>query len=146
MQPNVPIPTESLYKFAALFGLALIITAIIGWLYMHRSLNEEVTTLAREYVTLEASDSKSPMLPILQRRIDVAGSDRDIYSFGLGVVLVTAGLLSAWGFGRWRQKIQPLHDRLLELQVAQAEHKHRLRGGETPSKESVPPADQTTDC
>lgn len=30
MQPNIPIPTDNLYKFLALFGLVLIVSGFAG--------------------------------------------------------------------------------------------------------------------
>jgi len=51
--PSIPVPTDSLYKFAALFGLVLIDTSAIACNVSYNSTHAELTSLAQKYIDIE---------------------------------------------------------------------------------------------
>lgn len=53
MENKIPLPTDSIYKFYALFGLLLFIFSIGSTIYVSRSTNELVFTSAIEFETLK---------------------------------------------------------------------------------------------
>jgi hypothetical protein len=154
MQPNVPIPTDNLYKFMALFGLAIIISAMVGLYLAYATTNAELIAVSDRYYELEkeqladqqeavaigatvASDARSVnaakgVKAVLEKRIEVAVWNRLAYTVFLFLVMFGGGLLAFFGFKAWA-KIQPLHDRLLQLQVDKAEKDLNQTGGTPPS-------------
>lgn len=119
MQPSIPVPTDNLYKFAALFGLVLIVASIVSVVSTYNSAYDELVEIASSYIALEGkSDATTKqMKQLMDKRIEVIDSNREFYVFILSIPIVIGGALSVWGFQRWA-RIQPLHDELIELQVA----------------------------
>ncbi len=49
MESKIPIPTDNIYKFYALFGLVILISCIAAFLYVYSSTNELIFKKAIEY-------------------------------------------------------------------------------------------------
>lgn len=121
MTPNIPIPTDSLYKFMATFGLALIVASLLATVFVVDRANHKIVEAATELFELQRGAQPVPedWKKGVEKRIDVAVSDRSAFTVilalfgGIGVVLALVGFNLWW-------KIQPLHDELLELQVKKA--------------------------
>lgn len=124
LTPNLPLPTDSLWKFWALFGLAVFLLCIPTLAYVHYSTNELIYSSAVESVSLTESAKVDPVaarkLEVLNKRLEIALDDRPVLSQLLGTFMAIGLAFSAFGFHRWSQ-IQPKEDRLLELRVASAE-------------------------
>lgn len=153
MQPNVPIPTDNLYKFQALFGLAIIISAMVGLYLTYATTNAELIAVSDRFYELEkeqladqqeavaigatvASDARSAdaakgVKAVLEKRVEIAIQNRQTYLLTLAVVIFLAAVLAGSGFWKWAQ-IQPLHDRLLQLQVQKAEKELNPPSGTPP--------------
>ena len=126
MNPNIPLPTDSLWKFSALFGLAVFFMSALWIGYIHYSTNELIYTSAIEQASLEKTaeqDSVSARkLEVLQKRREMAVADRPVLIY-LASTLMAFGIFAAvFGFYRWG-KMQPKQDRLLELEVISSEQK-----------------------
>ncbi|GEM_PF-906487 len=121
MQPNVPVPTDSLYKFLALFGLVLMISSLLGTVALVRSSNQQIFEAAKEVAAIGTPQSKEAedYVKAMQRKAVIAAEDRDGLAWLLAICGAIGVAFSIAGFTRWH-KIQPLHDELLELQVAKA--------------------------
>ncbi|WP_313317741.1 hypothetical protein [Stenotrophomonas sp.] len=124
MQPNVPIPTDNLYKFLATFGLALIVAAMVGLFVIHKSSNDEIFTVAEMMFAIgkdgtDKTDVGKDMMSVYEKRIDIVASNRQVGTGALVLIFGIGWTFALIGFQRWA-KIQPLHDELLELQVAKA--------------------------
>lgn len=121
MQPNVPVPTDNLYKFQALFGLTLIISSLLGTVWLVQSSNDQIYEAAKEVASIDPASSPAAKdyAKAMAIKAKLAAKDRD----GLVWFLFLAGgvgmIATVTGFAKWA-KIQPLHDELLELQVAKA--------------------------
>lgn len=78
MQPNVPIPTDNLYKFVALFGLAVIIASLVGLTVVSQISNDRIVVLATKISALPESDgSPGDQRALLKRILEVEISDRN---------------------------------------------------------------------
>jgi hypothetical protein len=62
---------------------------------------------------------------MLHKKLEIAQSDRKFLSWAGGAFGGLGAILSALGFTAWYKKIQRHQDRLLELQVSEAEKKGR---------------------
>lgn len=140
MQPNIPLPTDNLYKFTALFGLVLVVSSIFGIVLTGRSANNQIFDAAKEYALVdpELSPAKKAYAEALVKKAAIASEDRDVLTKALAMPLTVGVLLSFWGFTRWR-KIQPLHDELLRLQVEKARKEAGLPPLAPASPSSNPP-------
>ena len=59
MQPSIPIPTDNIYKFACLLGLAIFISAMLGSIYMVYKFDELTSKDLLELEALKAKDNLS---------------------------------------------------------------------------------------
>ena len=80
MESKIPIPTDNIFKFYALFSLLLFVFAISASLYVNRSTNEQVVSLFVDLETLkqEKAPSQTQLLrkAILERQLEIARSDK----------------------------------------------------------------------
>lgn len=121
MQPNVPVATDSLHKFLALFGLVLIVSSIIGIVLMGWSSNEQIFAAAREFAHTDPSHSEAmkTYADAMVKKAEITASDRKLLIYALSGVIAFGTFIAGIGFIQW-SRIQPLQDELLELQVAKA--------------------------
>lgn len=119
MQPNIPIPTDNLYKFMALFGLAVIIASLVGLTFVSQVSNDRITALVPKIFALPEAEASADQRVLMKRILEIEVSDRNTDIKLLAVSTVAGFFVAFWGFWEWR-RIQPLHDELLELQVAKA--------------------------
>lgn len=142
MQPNVPIPTDSYHKFLATFGLALIISSLIASVFVTDRANDKIIAAAYEAFEYELEGKEVPqsLQAAIERRVEVASSDRTTFTYALGSGLAVGVILSFLGFSGWR-KLQPLHDELLELQVAKA--RKEVHGDLEPHSLAMKPPPET---
>lgn len=59
MESRVPLPTDNIFKFYALFGLLLTIFSAGSVLYVNKSTNDLAFEIAVEYETLKADPVRS---------------------------------------------------------------------------------------
>lgn len=118
MQPTLPVPTDSLYKFAALFGLVLLVTSVIAFNTSYNNTHAELTSLAQKYIDIELKQGTAArqMRRLLDTQIEIADSNRDFRAYFIALTLAIGTLSSGWGFFMWH-RLQPLRDELLELEV-----------------------------
>ena len=125
MTPSLPIPTDNIYKFACLFGLALIVASIFSYVSVYTSSLDRKIEYLEVTITLEGkaerTKAESDLLELNRRLLEVTKSNERTASTVLGVVLGAGLLLSAVGAFHWYQKIQRRDDKLAELQIAKLE-------------------------
>jgi hypothetical protein len=121
MQSTVPIATDHIYKFYALFGLSLFISAGLTLAYLHVHF---VNLLYQESVDLQVLEAKSDLSQEEKIRKDnlVAkiGHDKSLQLMHPKILGNIAGIgliLIVYGFYKWHVKIQPKHDMLVDLQI-----------------------------
>ncbi|MDF3125561.1 hypothetical protein [Rheinheimera sp. 1928-s] len=130
MQSRIPLPTDNVYKFYAMFGLLILLTTGIMFFIRHEYYNSMAFERLVPIETLKAKNKPTAAekleLYLLEQKAEIAKLNKEfelgIYSscfliFGLG--------FTSSGFYYWHTKIQPMQDKLLELQVKKAEYEVR---------------------
>jgi hypothetical protein len=125
MTPTIPIPTDSIYKFYALCGLAFVISSLLGAVYINDRGNERAAKYYVEFEVLNRKDNLSQeeeiTKDVLNQQLQIGQSNRKLFMRGLGVMLGIGVLGIAAGFIPWHIKVQPNQDKLLELQIKKIE-------------------------
>lgn len=121
MENRVPLPTDNIFKFYALFGLLLIVFSFSASIYTTTMINDQVYTAVVDLEELKSiatpSVRESARRAVLERQMEVAKSDRKTYTWSCGLLAVIGMAGVMFGFGRWHSVIQPKQDELLELQL-----------------------------
>lgn len=117
MESKIPLPTDNIYKFYALFGLALLITSIIGAVSVSTSTNDKLHSLVKEYESIPVPKEKSELAKVIEKRLEVQVSNKKFFSQVLGAIIGVAIWLMGYGFWQWHTKIQPKQDEYFELQL-----------------------------
>lgn len=125
MESRIPLPTDNIYKFYALFGFVLLIASMAAFLYLHKTTNElifEAAIAVEEVATKEKPTSvDTKRKEMMEKRVAVAVEDRNLFNNILSAVISVALCLMAYGFWHWQMEVQPKQDRLLDLQIEKAE-------------------------
>lgn len=121
MESRIPVPTDNIFKFYALFGLFLFVFACGAFLYVHVDAN---ATLMASYPELEAlrefeepARSDLAQIAILEKRIEITKADKVFYIRVLVGVFLIAIFLATYGFVQWHIKIQPMLDETARVQL-----------------------------
>lgn len=121
MESKIPLPTDNIYKFYALFGLLLFIFSVGAMLYLHDSTNDFLFNAIVEEERLKAIEKptviESAKQKILTRRIEIIMNDRVFFINCLGVLVGIAIILASYGFMKWHREIQPTQDEIMKLQL-----------------------------
>lgn len=121
MESKIPLPTDSIYKFYALFGLLLFISSMASALYVSRSTNELLFVSAIEYETLAAIKNPAPVEIAkkngINKRVEIALTDRKFLIYLIGVIAGGAIIFMIYGFRKWHRIIQPIQDEISRLQL-----------------------------
>lgn len=121
MESSIPLPTDNIFKFYALFGLLLIIFGIGSMLYVNKSTNDLVFEFGVEYETLKAdpvrSISQEARFQILQKKLEVAREDKNLFLISLGVVIGIGIFMMSYGFKKWHTEVQPIQDEMARLNL-----------------------------
>jgi hypothetical protein len=143
LDSHIPLPTDNIYKFYALFGLLLFIFSGSGSIYTTNKTNELVFQTAIDIEAIKQIERPSPVdltrIAVLQRRQEIVLADakaaqRACYSFlALGVLLMVIG------FSIWQAKIQPVQDEIAELQLEKLRLEVSQMKASAPS--AAPPAE-----
>lgn len=121
MESQIPIPTDNIFKFYALFGLLTLVFSLGSSIYLTKSTNELLFTAVVELETLKALPHPSPVdevrKQVLQRKIEIASDDKKTLQAGCGILAGFAVVALVYGFCKWHSEIQPVQDELARLQV-----------------------------
>lgn len=130
MLDRVPVPTDNVYKFYALFSLVALIFCV--WLFFskHAEKNAIASKNFPEIAEIKSIEkptaAQTARLAIMEKQLEVAESDNKLinkFLFYFGGFFLT---LMAYGFNQWQTKIQPVVDasqkaqlEILQLQIEQ---------------------------
>lgn len=118
MESPIPLPTDNIYKFYALFGLSLFIFCAAASIYTARTTNETILQTVVENAAISDTNSPEAVVrkQVLERRYELAVGERKATDKLLtgGVFLGTA--LMILGFASWQLKTQPVQDEIAKLQ------------------------------
>ena len=125
MTPSLPVPTDNIYKFAALFGLALVVSGIFAFSAVYTSSLEKKIKYTEAMIELEAKTTRTKLeddtLAFNRRLVEITQSNEKTANYGLGGLIGLGLVLSVYGAVRWHQVIQPRDDEIAKLQKEKLE-------------------------
>ena len=114
MQSQIPVPTDNIYKFYALFSLLLLVFSFSAVLYVGTAANEVILANIVEVETLKQEKSPTVTQQVrraaLERRMEIATSDRRFFLVVLALLIVGSCWGIFYGFKKWHTQIQPVLD------------------------------------
>lgn len=126
MESRIPLPTDNIYKFYALFGLLLLIFGLSATIYTTKSTNEFMATSVVDLEELKSIVAPSireiARRQILQRQMEVAKSDKEFFKWACGGVGGIGVALMIFGFKKWHIEVQPTLDEITQLQLLKLRH------------------------
>lgn len=128
MLDRVPVPTDNIYKFIALFSLVVLVFSSWQIISVTTASNAIVIKNYPEIVELQSlevrTSAQEAKLAVLEREKEVIIKDRKLFVNILSWVIAFAFFGIIYGFWVWRREIQPMVDaqnkaqlELLHLQV-----------------------------
>jgi len=88
MENNIPVPTDNIFKFYALFGLLLFIFSLGASLYTTSTTNELILGSIPELEGLKQIEKPSRVeeakIAVIDKKLEVAKSNRKFFSYVLG--------------------------------------------------------------
>ncbi len=130
MTPKLPLPTDNIYKFYALFGLVLLLSSAFGIIYTTDVTNQRVfeifTQIGQYKEDGEISSFEEGQIQMLEKLKEVALSNKELYLFVLHSSFATSLYLMLYGFYRWHMTIQRRDDRLVQLKIRQLEKELKI--------------------
>ncbi|MCL6416045.1 hypothetical protein MIB92_10305 [Aestuariirhabdus sp. Z084] len=123
MESRIPLPTDNIYKFYALFGLLLAVFSAGAVIYVNQSTNNLVYDVSVEYQLLKhipetvRTISEEARLQVLESKINIANNNKWFYLTSLGAILAIGILMIWYGFKVWHTVIQPLQDEITRLNI-----------------------------
>ncbi|WP_062266415.1 hypothetical protein [Endozoicomonas arenosclerae] len=116
MQSKVPVPTDNIFKFYALFGLLLFIATAFMFVQSHQNYNDKAFD---RYIELQAlknietlSKEQEAKRFILEAQKDIDTSDKKFFMNIIALFFLISMALMIYGFMSWHKKIQPLQDQI----------------------------------
>jgi len=119
MESKIPLPTDNIYKFYALFGLLLFITSGLAVVWNGATTNETLHSLVKEYEALPGSTEEKEQTTLgkmIETRVDVAIQNKKQFQHFLWASFRFIALADVLGFKQWHTKIQPKQDEYFDLQ------------------------------
>lgn len=121
MQNNIPVPTDNIFKFYALFGLLLFVFSCGSLLYVNNATNSLVISLFPEFIGLKQiekpSRADSAKIELIERRLEVTKSDKDFYLKAISVLAALGVITMSYGFFKWHVELQPVLDETAKVQL-----------------------------
>ena len=120
MESKIPLPTDNIYKFYAIFGLLLLITSILGTIWVGTSTNEKLHSLVKEYESIPGTEEvreKTDLGKFIESRMKVQVKNKQTFNYGLTGTTAISILLMWYGFRQWHTKVQPKQDEYFDLQL-----------------------------
>jgi hypothetical protein len=121
MESRIPLPTDNIYKFYALFGLLLLIFSCGAFIYTNQSSNAQAVEAFIELETVKSMATLDKVdearIEVLERKLEAIKSNKQFYLKGIGILGGIAISMLIWGFAKWHLDIQPMQDEIARLQL-----------------------------
>ncbi len=137
MQSKVPLPTDNIFKFYALFGLILFIATAFMFVQNHQSYNDKAFD---RYIELQAFASIESLTKeqeakkyILESQKDIDASDKKLFLNIIAIFFIISVALMFYGFMNWHNKIQPLQDEISKRNLEKLNYEIELIKAQTKS-------------
>lgn len=125
MTPSLSVATDNIYKFACLFGLALIISSIFAFVSTYTASLDRKIKYSETIIPLEAkaqrTKAEDDLLAMNKKLIEVTKSNEEVAGIIIIVILAVGISLSIAGAQMWYSTIQKRDDRLAALQQEKLE-------------------------
>lgn len=126
MSPSLPVPTDNVYKFACIFGLALIIVSVFSFSTIYTSSLDRKVGYGEIIIALEAKDKRSKeeedQLALKKMLLEITRENEKAANSALSAILGVAIAISGLGAHGWYGKVQKRDDKIADLQIAKLEH------------------------
>ncbi|MBL1274531.1 MAG: hypothetical protein COB30_000425 [Ectothiorhodospiraceae bacterium] len=121
MNSSLSIPTDNIFKFYAIFGLALLISSIIGASIIITSSNERVISYYEKIHSLKKdgkiNNNEKELSDRYEQIIQTIITDRKFHGSSLMAIFLIGAIISIFGFINWHRKYQSKQNDLLDLQI-----------------------------
>lgn len=149
MTPSIPVPTDNIYKFSALFGLAIIVSGIFSFAAMYSSSLSSKVKYAETVIALESKVARTKLeedtLALTNKLIEITQSNEKTANIAIGSLIGVGLVLSFIGGVRWYTVIQCRDDQIAGLQIQKLEAEiAKLRAETSPSPHSLQTSDKAT--
>ena len=125
MTPKLPVPTDNVYKFYALFGLVILLSSAFGIIYATDLTNKRIfeihTQIGQYKEDGEISSFEEGQIQMLEKLNEVALTNKELYMTVLAWSFAISIYVMMYGFYKWHMTIQRMDDRLTELKIRQLE-------------------------
>lgn len=131
MLEKLQIPTDSLWKFIAIFGLAGILATAYLFVenydrYLHETLDAQAKLVEFESI-MPLSPAQAAMQKYLTGKIDILSKNQKAYNELIVKLGVSSVLIVLFGLYFWVTKVQVHMDKMLEAQAALAMREAKKR-------------------
>jgi hypothetical protein len=140
MEPNIPIPTDNIYKFSTLFALAVFIATIPAMAYLIGKQNELFFKSLEDLLLLETQEnlSKADLVKkvILERHLNINVFSLSKYIYALWAINVIAVIVFSAFSVYWSKNIQPKQDEFFNLQIEKIKREIQILDKQLEKKET----------
>lgn len=147
MLDRVPVPTDNIYKFIALFSLVALIFSCWQMISVTTASNAIVIKNYPEIEELKSLEARTraqeARLAVLEREKEVVVKERTLFVIILSGVIAFAFYGIIYGFWVWRRDVQPMVDaqnkaqlELLQLQIEKLRLENQKLAGSQPVNKS----------
>jgi hypothetical protein len=124
MENKIPVPTDNIFKFYALFGLLLLVFSMGAIIYVTRASNELIYSTVPELAGLKEIEKPNEVtrarIAVLEKKLEINKTDKTVLPATLTGLCIVAAIAMAYGFVKWHCDIQPMLDETActQLQIA----------------------------
>lgn len=144
MESKIPVPTDNIFKFYALFSLLIFIFSCGAVLYTTQMTNQIIFSTVVELEVLKEQPNPSgsvvAKMAALEHQKTIAIKNRDFYKWALGALSGLSFWLGFYGFRRWHIEIQPVIDEMQRVQLEIARLQLEKLKAETQASAKAPDA------
>lgn len=125
MTPTISVPTDNIYKFMCLFGLAIIIASIACYVSIYINTLDKKIYFYEKIKQLEYIENRTKAeednLSLYTKLVEVATDNESTSKYLIGTMLGLGLLLSINGFYKWFSITQKRDDKISDLQLEKLE-------------------------
>lgn len=125
MTPSLAVPTDNIYKFACLFGLALILVSVFSFVTTYTADLDRKVRYSEIIIPLESKVPRTKveddLLAMNKKLLELTQANEKAANSMLGIVLGLGIALSVLGAHSWYKKLQERDDQLVQLQMQKLE-------------------------
>jgi hypothetical protein len=125
MHTKVPLPTDNIYKFYAMFGLFLMFLSMWAFVTTYNTYLERSFSLTEELETLnslkELSQKQKSRKIVLEKQKEIDPLNKSFFMQFVGGGIGASIVLMIFGFYKWHTKIQPIQDKTAAVHLQKLE-------------------------